>query len=161
MQMNPISPVTGKRYKRTPEEVLADMEKVESLVHTGKYNQIEALHKVGLQSSVYHYKLREFKQDPVKSLKARKSPQYTDFKARKDALMKRHSDNANAGLHNARPTVGTLAAAQPETTPSEAPKAQETPTTEVEMIPKEIYDQLLADYNKLKDYVIETVVLKH
>lgn len=63
---------SNKRYKRTPEELLEDVQRVDELVATGKFNQIEALQKIGLQSSVYHYKKRQLRAMPAKSDKPRK-----------------------------------------------------------------------------------------
>lgn len=83
----------NKRYKRSPEELLADIERVDSLVASGKYNQIEALNAVGLQSSVYHYKKKQMKEDVAKSLKPRKfaprpnrASNKEEYKARKKEL---------------------------------------------------------------------------
>lgn len=63
---------SNTRYKRSPEELLADIDKVDQLVASGRFNQIEALHEVGLQSSVYHYKKRQQRLEPAKSDKPRK-----------------------------------------------------------------------------------------
>lgn len=67
----------NKRFKRTPEELDADIEKVDQLVASGKFNQIEALNHVGLQSSVYHYRKRNAKEAVAKSIKPRKSANRT------------------------------------------------------------------------------------
>lgn len=62
----------NKRYKRTPEELLEDIQQVDALVASGKYNQIEALQKVNVQSSVYHLKKRQMRAEPAHSNKPRK-----------------------------------------------------------------------------------------
>lgn len=71
-----VSRVTAKgsntRYKRTSEELEQDIAAVDQLVASGKFNQIEALNEIGLQSSVYHYKKRQQRLEPAKSDKPRK-----------------------------------------------------------------------------------------
>lgn len=100
-QQEQVSRSTGgqgsnKRYKRSPEELLADINKVDELVASGKYNQIEALNAVGLQSSVYHYKKRQLNENVAKSLKPRKfAPRpnrvvnQESYEARKQELLKK------------------------------------------------------------------------
>jgi hypothetical protein len=142
----------NKRYKRTPEELLADIEKVDALVASGKFNQIEALHKVGLQSSVYHLKKRQLRAEPAHSNKPRKfaprpnrrkttvmtkpakrsSQTQGDFETRKAALMK-ELEQRN----------GT----QVPTSPTEVQKLQEELVT------------LRGKYDKLAEYVVENHIL--
>jgi hypothetical protein len=123
----------NKRYKRTTEELDADIEKVDQLVASGKFNQIEALNHVGLQSSVYHYRKRQQREEPAKSYKPRK---FTNRIRTKKADYEERKQNLLNSLEEKKP---------------ETDKAK---LLEHELI------ILRAKYNKLKDYVVNNVILK-
>lgn len=126
---------SNRRYKRSSEELDADIAKVDKLVATGKFNQIEALKEVGLQSSVYHYRKRKEKEQPAKSRKPRKfakRTRKTSYEMKKQKLLE------------------VLADSHKKTFSSPA-------TTELEKELAEIRER----YNKLKEYVIENVILHH
>lgn len=85
----------NKRYKRSTEELLADIEKVDQLVASGRFNQIEALNHIGLQSSVYHYKKKQLQEQVAKSLKPRKfaerpnrTPQEQSYSTKREQVLK-------------------------------------------------------------------------
>ena len=86
----PSANASNRRYKRSSDELDADVEKVDKLVASGKFNQIEALNEVGLQSSVYHYRKRQLRQAPAKSKKPRKFTHRTrTFEQRKKDLIEK------------------------------------------------------------------------
>lgn len=137
--MDQSSRLTAKgsntRYKRTPEELNADVEKVDRLIASGKFNQIEALAEVGLQSSVYHYKKRQQRLAPAKSLKPRKfahrirkatSPE--SYEQSKQKLLSEIDENSNK-------------------------QDKKVKSLETEL------QELRAKFNKLKEFVIDNVIL--
>lgn len=141
-EQQPTSRVTAKaankRYKRSPEELDADIEKVDQLIASGKYNQLEALKLVGLQSSVYHYRKRQEKLKPAKSLKPRKFAPRPNRKAsyeeRKQNLLKEVEN-----------------------------KVEAKPSKREEFKARSVEQELLllrAKYDKLKEYVVNNVILK-
>lgn len=98
---------SNKRYKRTSEELDQDVAKVDELVASGKFNQIEALHNVGLQSSVYHYRKKQLKANPAKSFKPRKFAHRvrnkTEYLERKNEVLNNLSqDNQKKSLNKSQ-----------------------------------------------------------
>lgn len=130
----------NKRYKRTPEELDSDIHLVDELVAGGKFNQIEALNEVGLQSSVYHYRKRQWKDEPAKSLKPRKFAHRnrstaSDYATRKQELF----TELDKPVQKAAPVV-----------------KEDGRVLKLEQQLQELQNR----YNKLKDYVVENVVMK-
>lgn len=80
------------RYKRSSDEVDKDMDAVNKLISQGTHTQIEALKEVGLQSSVYHYRMRQDRKKPLTTRKPRKYSkkelEQQEFVERKQNLFK-------------------------------------------------------------------------
>lgn len=127
----------NKRYKRTSEELDADVEKVDQLVASGRFNQLEALNHVGLQSSVYHYRKRQQRLMPAKSLKPRKFA----HRVRAKKINTENYEQRKQKLLNSHQTIV---------------QKEEFKTTALE---QELI-ALKAKYNKLKEYVVNNVILK-
>lgn len=135
----------NKRYKRSTEELLADIDKVDELVASGRFNQIEALNHVGLQSSVYHYKKKQLQEQVAKSLKPRKfserpnrTSQERSYSAKREEVLKQLEQKP-------APAVETKKAAPVN---SEVDKLKE----ELKMYKEK--------YAKLSQYIVENQILK-
>lgn len=83
---------SNKRYKRSSEELDRDVQRVDELVASGKFNQIEALNEVGLQSSVYHYRKRNANEAVAKSLKPRKFAPRPNRRSNKENYQQRKAE---------------------------------------------------------------------
>lgn len=127
----------NKRYKRSSEELEGDIRKVDELIASGQYNQIEALEKVGLQSSVYHYKKRQMRLNPAKSVKPRKfaprpNRRKGSFDERKEQVLRnvavQRMEQNNVKNTNEDKLLAELA-------------------------------ELRQKYNKLKEYVVENIII--
>ena len=130
---------SNKRYKRTPEELDMDIAKVDELVASGKYNQIEALNHMRLQSSVYHYRKRNAKEAVAKSLKPRKSSEKT-LPNRETYLVKKAEFKKNEEVINNQSKV-------------------ETNDAEMQALKTELL-VIKQKYAKLQEYVVENIVLR-
>jgi hypothetical protein len=131
---------SNKRYKRSSEELDHDIEKVDQLVASGKFTQLEALQKVGLQSSVYHYRKRKQKEPPMTTRKPRKFAHRVRAKANGDTFEQRKDK---------------ILSQMDET--GEGLKKMEKEIFRGRNIEQELV-LLRAKYDKLKDYVINQVL---
>jgi hypothetical protein len=148
---NQVSRSTGgqaanKRYKRTSEELDRDIARVDELVASGKFNQIEALHQVGLQSSVYHQRKRIANEAVAKSIKPRKfahrnrTPKEVAYEQKKQEVLKQLETKSPAPVVEQKPVEASS-------------------NKEMELA-KELAN-LKAKYAKLAQYVAERAVNEH
>jgi hypothetical protein len=107
---------------------------------TGKFTQLEALQKVGLQSSVYHYRKRKQKEPPMTTRKPRKFAHRVRAKANGDTFEQRKDK---------------ILSQMDET--GEGLKKMEKEIFRGRNIEQELV-LLRAKYDKLKDYVINQVL---